>query len=313
MKRRLEVDFLDEQGKTHCINFWIFNTDLAQRWVELVTRGANDPSKYIHSSLGNVSAKSIPKIHARLNAVIESINNQSTFNLPKYQSIGELNTSELNNLHEKFEEYGAHVDVLHSKSLHDDFIELNELIHTCEEVVKEVAPDMLPVMYSQFDFYPQTDFSPILEEDKLFLETELKWGEVYLGYNTLGKDWLKVCLDNDIEVINRDMVKPQRRFSAETFINFGPDSISHYVQRTFSNWYKTLPEEIQKKIPINNLNELCLGRFVVGRVIIDNYFLQFNEDREAWLGNNSDAKRQWNNDVFSTFTKIINVKIKEDA
>jgi hypothetical protein len=306
MNNRLEVTFLDDQDHEHCINFSILDSDLANRWVELVQQGYNDSAKHIHSSLANISSKSIPRLHARLNSVIGNINNQSQFNLPTYDSVAEIDATVLNDLHEKFEEYGVQIE-----NLHNNFIDLNELIHACEDVIKPQNIDSLPVMHCQFDFYPQDSFNPILEQDKIFLETEFKWGNIYLGYNTLGKDWLKVCLDNDIEVIERDMVKPQNRFAAETFINFGPDCNSHHVQRSFSNWYNTLPEELKIKVPINNLNELCLGRFIVGRIIINEYFLKYDSDINNWKALNSKAKRTWNDDVFSTFTKIVKVQIKD--
>ena len=308
MNRRLEITFLDNANVKHHINFSIFKTDLANRWIELVKQGANDSSKYIHSSLANISTKSIPDLHARINSVIKNINNQSQFNLPVYDSVAEIDAKILNDLHEKFEEYGTQIEILNN-----NFIELNELIHACEDVIKPQNANSLPVMHCQFDFYPQDSFNPILEQDKLFLETEFKWGNIYLGYNTLGKDWLKVCLDNDIDVISRNMVKPQKRFAAETFVNFGPDCTSYHVQRSFSSWYNTLPEELKIKVPINNLNELCLGRFVVGRIIIDEYFLKYDPNPSNWQELNSNTKRKWNDDVFSTFTKIINVQIKYDA
>jgi hypothetical protein len=305
MSKRLEVIFLDDRDQQHYINFSILDSDLANRWVELVQQGCDDNAKHIHSSLANISAKSIPRLHARLNSVIENINNQSQFKLPTYDSVTGIDATVLNDLHEKFEEYGAQIE-----NLHNNFIDLNELIHACEDVIKPQNVDSLPVMHCQFDFYPQDSFNPILEQDKLFLETEFKWGNIYLGYNTLGKDWLKVCLDNDVEVIERDMVKPQKRFAAETFINFGPDCNSYHVQKSFSNWYNTLPEELKIKVPINNLNELCLGRFIVGRIIINEYFLKYDSDINNWKALNSKAKRTWNDDVFSTFTKIVKVQIK---
>jgi hypothetical protein len=305
MSKLLEVTFIDDQDHEHCINFSILDSDLANRWAELVKQGYTDNAKHIHSSLANVSVKSIPRLHARLNSVIENINNQSQFNLPTYDSVAEIDATVLNDLHEKFEEYGVQIE-----NLHNNFIDLNELIHACEDVIKPQNTDSLPVMHCQFDFYPQDSFNPILEQDKIFLETEFKWGNIYLGYNTLGKDWLKVCLDNDVEVIKRDMVKPQKRFAAETFINFGPDCHSYHVQKSFSNWYSTLPEELKIKVPINNLNELCLGRFVIGRIIFNEYFLKYDSNIKNWKALNSEAKRKWNDDVFSTFTKIVKVEIK---
>jgi hypothetical protein len=156
-----------------------------------------------------------------------------------------------------------------------------------------------------FDFYPQTEFESLLERDKLHLTSEFKWGDLYLGYNTLGKDWLKVCLDNDLEVIERDMVKPQIKFAAEAWLNFGPDNFENNNVNMFTNWYEGLPANLQKKVPVDNLNALSFGRFQIGRIVIDEYyFLKYHNNLSDWLSPNHPIKKKWNEEVFSTFRKI---------
>ena len=48
----------------------------------------------------------------------------------------------------------------------------------------------------------------------------LDWGWLYLGYNTLGKNWMSVSFDDDVDAVERNQIRPQRRFAAELFMNF---------------------------------------------------------------------------------------------
>ena len=109
------------------------------------------------------------------------------------------------------------------------------------------------------------------------------------------------------------MVKPQERFSAETWINFGPDDWTNYNIASFERWYLTLPKELQSRVPVDNLNELSLGRYRIGHILInDDYFLKYHPIEQDWLSHSHPIKQQWNKEVFSTFTEIIKIRYGDD-
>jgi hypothetical protein len=65
-------------------------------------------------------------------------------------------------------------------------------------------------------------------------------------------------------------------------------------------------EELQTKVPINDLNKLSLGRYLIGTVIIDDrYFLKYHNNASDWNSPNHPIKKKWNEEVFSTFKEII--------
>jgi hypothetical protein len=160
-----------------------------------------------------------------------------------------------------------------------------------------------------FDYYPQGIHSPLLEKDKLFLTSRFNWGHLYLGYNTLGKDWLEVAYHNDVDVIHRDQVRRQERFAAETWIFFGNTDSEFSNAIKFEKWYDGLNKNIRAKIPINNIN---LGRYEIGKIIIDDNLLKYHNNVNDWIVPESKIAQQWNSEVFSTFRKIINLKLIED-
>jgi hypothetical protein len=150
-----------------------------------------------------------------------------------------------------------------------------------------------------------------MEMDKLLLETGFSWGRLYLGYNTLGKDWLAVAKDNDVEVIVRDMVKPQKRFAAETWLNFNIDQEEQNRVSSFINWCNALPFDIRKKVPFNNLNQLTLGRFPIGDIVINDTFLKIDPNPDHWKTYRHDCKLQWNHKVLTTFRSVEDIRIYE--
>jgi hypothetical protein len=307
------VIFLDKNNNKHRIPITIFESRIGRKWQELVKKNQNNFSdKKLHTSISNYTLKDLDRIHKILNDIIIKINQVYTHQLPIFTDPTFLDKDILNKLHEEFEIYGTQVDSLSklpefSYELHDNFLLLNEMIHICEDaLVSSSRP--IPTMGVISDYYPQSEFSDIEEIDKLYLKSDFRWGEIYLGYNTLGKDWLKVYHDNDIEVIEREMVKPQTRFSAEVWMNFGSDDYLNYNIGQFEKWYFNLSDQLQIKVPINSLNKLSLGRFHIGHIEINkDYFLQYHNNRSDWLSPNHQIKKKWNEEVFSTFREIIKI------
>jgi len=298
----IEVTFLDKFDKTHAINYWIEDNDLTKRWLDIINQNKNDSNKLYHSYFANALLNDIPSLQNRINEILNKLNN--SYNLPAQIGLdGSLTQAALNDLHEQFEIYGGNIT-----KFHDNFLELNELIHICEDLFTRTNTKGFPVMHCTMDFYPQEIFSPLLEKDRLLIKSDYHWGHLYLGYNTLGKDWMGTWIDNDLDVIERNMVQPQQRFSAETWFNFGPDDSDNYTIRKFYSWYHGLSKDLQKKVPIDNLNELSLGRVWLGSVIINNYFLKFDNNKDNWLIPNSQTKQNWNRQVFNSFRKIIEIK-----
>jgi hypothetical protein len=245
------------------------------------------------------------------------INKLHRVKLPVYTT---FDADKLNYLHEEFEKFEEFLNrpfagrslvyqaVGPGQKLIDLFFALNEHIHMCEDALNDNGSLGNPagILY---DLHPLGLHKPIEEKDKLFLESDFKWGNLYLGYNTLGKDWMNVLKDGDFEVIVRDQVKPQQRFAAETWMNFGPEIHKTEQIQNYYNKVKSLPAELKNKIPFNNLNDLTLGRFLLGSLIIDQQFLNFDSNQDHWLISNHECKLKWNREVLSTFRSVVKIEI----
>ncbi len=102
-------------------------------------------------------------------------------------------------------------------------------------------------------------------------------------------------------------------------MNFGPD-LKTNINKEFYKWYTTLPNKIQNKIPIDNLNKLSLGRYNLGKIIIDENFLSIEPDAKKWLlptgsvysiMGKDDCKTKWNREVFAKIVDIKQIEIIE--
>lgn len=304
----LRLTFQDRVNNKHQLNYEIYQTDLASRWIGVVKENQQKHHNVV-CSFSNKTNKNLSQVREDMNVCIKVINSNYDKILPFFKNVKNFDVKILNYLHEEYEIYGEKIDYFHNEELENSFIKLNHLIHLYEEAQKN-TDDCFPNMSALFDFHPFGIHHPLLERDKIHLITDYKWGQLFLGYNTLGKDWSKVSIDNDIEVIKRNMVKSQQKFAAEAWINFGPDSTGHWENILFEKWFLGLPEELQKKVPIDNLNRLCFGRFLIGELIIDHNFLKFESNQDLWSVPTSTTKSRWNQEVFSTFEKLVNLEIE---
>ena len=309
----LKITFLDAHNQEHVLTYEIYDSGLGRKWLDILSQNQAFPEKYIHGTFYNVSSKDIPEIHAEIISTIKSINDVYHITLPLYEDYSVLNKVQLNHLHFMFEEHGDRIPELEAKNLHRRetqlmFLRLNELIHTYESALQN-SPGGFPNMTIMFDYYPQTIFRNIEPLDKLYIRNNFQWGELYLGYNTLGKDWLTAAGDNDLDLVSREQVMPQCRFAAEAWMCFRKDE--HVVSKSefFEKWYNSLAPELQVKVPVNNFSDMVLGKFIVGEVIIDNYFLNFDPDLSKWKLPYSNTKHRWNIEVFATFKKILKIEI----
>jgi hypothetical protein len=305
----LKVTFLDKLKNETTLSYLIYDTHLSKKWIDLTKKNLSNPDSRIHSVISACTDKDLPELYNKLRSIANKINKLHNLQLP---ILNTYSIKDLNYMHEEFENYGELLDNNNADSIEltNLFFSLNENIHLCEVALSYLEKRSLQssVLY---DIHPVGLHQEIREEDKLYLVPSKQWGGLYLGYNTLGKHWFNISKDNDIDVIKRKMVKPQRRFAAETLLNFGSD-ISHVESvKAFYKWVNNLPIQIRQHVPIDDLNELTLGKFILGEVIIDEVFLKYEANKHYWKLPNHLCKVKWNNEVLRTFESIKEISIEE--
>lgn len=308
----LKLTFLDKNQNKVVLNYKIYASSLTEQWTKLIHLYQNKKNSKLITKFSNKSYEDLWEVTENLRSVIYSIN---TMYDQQIEVFNQLDTEKLNFLHEKYEHYGNRKPELEknkqwSKYLDEYFLKFNDFIHLAEDVLRS-KNDTWANFALLLNYFPADINEEITEEHRQWLRTGLEWGKLYLGYNTLGKDWLKIWCDNDIEVIQRNQVKPQKYISAETWLNFGADENELERKKEFKLWYDSLPVDLQTEVPINNPNELSLGRLLIGELIIDEDFLAIHPIIEDWAVPNHECKNKWNKMVFAKFNKLVNVELLE--
>ena len=325
MSKIAQFRFELEDGSPLILTYNLQPNSLTPRWIDIVNRRKND-STGIELKITNKTSADLEKLMVKLNTIVTDINKYYDEPLPLFQTTREIDQKILNYLHEEFERYGERHRLMSNRyreqtgdpnvwpgnmfkaEFHQLWLDLNQWIHITESAMQsgDFPNFSCLIQYTPFEEHG----SEITDEDKLFLDTTFSWGRLYLGYNTLGKDYMHAFQDDDKRVIINNQVKVQEWISSEVWLNFSPEAnVNHKeFELQFWEWFKTLPDstEIQKLL---NISELRLGRYYIGELSFDQTFLNFHPNYNDWLVPNSDLRKRWNLEVFSKIVKSTGIKI----
>ncbi|CAB4126014.1 hypothetical protein UFOVP181_224 [uncultured Caudovirales phage] len=332
-----------EDGSPLILTYNLQDNSLTPKWIDVVNdrktetpkpskletmfKGSKFPTDPLELKIINKTVADLENLMLKLNSIVNQINEYYDTPLPLFTSTTEIDHKILNYLHEEFERYGERHRMISAEGyrnqkgnpdvfpgnkfkveFHQLWLDLNQWIHITEGAM---ADDDYPNFSCLIQYVPfKEQGAPITNEDKLFLDHDSKWGKLYLGYNTLGKDYMHSYVDDDKRVVTNDQVKVQQYLSSEVWLNFSKDYIDaphKEYELNFYKWWKTLGD-----VPFPDISKLALGRYYLGEISFDQTFLDFHPVYEDWLVPNSDIRREWNLKVFSKIVKATGVKIIND-
>lgn len=328
-KRKIAVfQFELRDGSPLNLMYDLHNTSLRDRWIKQVMDRNAEPNTFVDLKIANKTVKDIDYLIEKINEVIIGINAYYDKQLPLFTDTTKLDHEILNYLHEEFENYGARHEAETYKNpwanpnvwpgpkfkleFHNLWLKLNEYIHVIETAIATSDNELFLNFSCLVHVYPPVRGEPIQEIDKLFLDANFKWGELYLGYNTLGKDYDHAMHDDDVRVITNDQVKVQEYFSTEAWLNFTEGAVTSKSEETrFWEWYERQEQSVKDKIPLDNLNKLVLGRYHIGSIIYNEAFEKYDvTDWREWMYNPV-LRHKWNVEVFSQIERAVKVDIIE--
>jgi hypothetical protein len=249
--------------------------------VQHIWQGIHQDSKKF--TMGITHGKSIEELVNDLNLLLKK-RNRSTIELPVSQD-------QLNKLHSEF------VGNLKPFSSEDE-LTINLLIHAIES-----KNSLLTEYDATTHFYKNPDNVkiPIKEEYKLWLLNENKWGHLLLGFGTLGKSWNEIMTTND----NLDDLNIQSDISSETMMVFNSEyPYAKAPEKKLYAWAKSS----NNVVPLDNLNQLSLGNYLLGQVIITDVFLDFHPTISDWYVPNHYCKLPWNKEVLGYNATVESIK-----
>lgn len=305
-----------ENGESLRLTYSLQPNSLREKWINEVITYRRNRETYLNLKISNKNISHLKELTDKLNSIISDINLiykkvKKDVSLPTLNGTKDVGRESLNYLHEKFEEYGANPLLYAGEYAHTRWLDLNEWIHITETAM-ETTGEVFPQYSALVTVYPPYPGRKLEEKDKLFLSTEFTWGQLYLGYNTLGKDYLSASQDNDVRVVTNNQVKVQEMYSSEVWLCFQSSSyIKKVIELEFYKWYETVDQAAQERIPIENLNTLGLGRYYLGSILIDKTFLDFHPVRDDWYFDMRLQKR-WNEEVFSKVKSVTGMELLDD-
>jgi len=201
--------------------------------------------------------------------------------------VAPIDQSQLNRLHNQY--------VLSDKTT--SWSEINHLIHCVESKIGNP--------FNKFDssvtfFAEKEKCIPIEDKYKIFLDNNVVWGKMILGYGTLGKDWSSISNDDD----DVSDLAIQHTVNSETRLLFCPEQVTHcYQEQKFYKWATSTKIDV----PLNDLTALSLGRYTLGQLIITDTLLNYHNNTSDWYVPNHRCKLMWNNEVFTSDTEILRI------
>ena len=229
--KRYCISFVNEQGDVKKLVYRIVDTPIAALWIGRVRRVKSKPNCYVFGNQWATYIPSLEKIDAlwqKMKRLVDETNSG------KYIQVGFIDMPDefdphvdqqelLNFLHytfHKFEEEAAT-----QVKTYDPLMQLNVEIHKLEQLVKTYKLNQTQDKSLLACGFFLTDG----HMDKIAIPSELylpwwnhsaQFGDMVLGYHTVGKNIQHCYQDNDVELIKSGFLRPQKELGNEVLLMF---------------------------------------------------------------------------------------------
>jgi len=324
----------NHQNEQLTLRFRFMDHDVVRRWADLVERNKQDHHTLSCYYSRVYDQEQLEQLIKRFKSTINYINSHYDRTLDQDFTLATLsdNSDVLNDLHEEYEIYGQRLEQLiasdyftdpessefwdpvwpgqfHNTILHEKFLLLNNQIHEVEGFLMAKTQQEEPPCHAVLDYLPSKYFELLEPVDYFLFNSAMNWGWLYLGFNTLGKNWLSALNDNDIECVIRKQIKPQQRFSAEAYVfftNFYAGTNNSYIynrQILFHNWWRS-NNFSEHYDPTMTISDLAFG--YIPLATCDAYAIN-NEPMIRTI--TITDRNHWNKTVWSRFDRITDIII----
>lgn len=292
---RVEITLASNKGlKPVVLGYRVLNHSVASCWLELIkeanTLNLTPTSNYRRKR----SDQEQEEILVKLYALVDAVNQRWDPKLILPLTPDQLTDQHLNDLHEQFERYGQQIDSANDPQLHRLMLRLNETIHT----IQNSYIDQEPLRLCLVDFLPKGQQIALKPEDYMLFTSDQRWGWLYLGYNTLGKNIMAAAQDNDPALVIERRVKPQTDFSTE-FQMYWMDQVEPYARRTLLHqWWEG--EQLSQWATPNQ----TLGQWAAGYIPL----AQFDQMMHAPVPTRPDTQ-MWNQLIWDRYDTVTDVRL----
>jgi len=236
------------------------NTETARTYIEVMEQTNKVSMTYNHGF--HRSKVEIINDFLRLSQIVDAINKSSYDRKITVDMTNDFSLQKLFDLHEHFEDLG------HRKRTNDPTLDIkayqeviklgcdmNSLIHKLEGDIK--GSEWFQALFEK------PDIVRIPLNDTLIKEavTQYKTDYLYVGYGETGKNMAHVFQINDVGVLHRKLVQPQRSILSEFFLPFASHSFD------YARYIKWCEDNNAASYGYDYTNPIWYGKWEIGKVV----------------------------------------------
>jgi hypothetical protein len=251
MKNFIEVELFSRRGAENFVfSFEMESHRMARKYLELVLAFKSRLAKIDQTNSYwnfHLSEDSLLELTNELQTRVDSLQPEPEIPM-KYKVSPFITQEELNCIHGDFERYLTLINqkkILpkNGKQAIEDLLQINLLIHKIENhhrLRKSVEAGQRESISCNFGFRFEGDqFFNLEDEDYDCFTSDSVFGDIFCGYNTTGKSFVHCYYDGDTELVRSGGVRPQRTFSTEGFVHFGPNGSGAELMEKMKDWWRT--------------------------------------------------------------------------
>jgi hypothetical protein len=267
--------FFSDGTHTEVLEYKIIDSPISRIWLNCIKCHLSSPDCVIYENQSIVnfpSENKIKQLWEKIHSLIKNIN----FILLNDTSYVGINTNEL-----FFQDKNNYLNYLHNEfhSIHEKYYGLckelrtyldqfNKNIHKLQSwnTYKKNDQQSLYATFFLHSSKPRINAIYNIENKDLysyFNYDDYKFGDLKLGYHTIGKNVFECCWNNDIEVVKKGLVRPQTTISSEVILDFKKNFPSSQLLNYLQTWINdnNLKQYIDMESPENRIvRQPLLGR-----------------------------------------------------
>jgi len=278
-----EIDFTDGT-RTETLRYQICDNPVSRIWLDRVRWHLALPNCHIFDNQWMTTFPTLEKVSAmwrRMKHLVDEANSGQYIQVPYIDMPAEFDPSidnrpMLNYLHYQFHKFEE--ELVGQVVVYDPLQELNVVIHKIEAMVDRVGDLENSLLSCGFFLHGDRmqsadggDYTVPIEDPELYKywNYDDEFGDLVLGYHTVGKNIHHCWIDNDIELVKIGMVRPQRTISNEVVLLFrgGPRVVGGVdgIVKKINTWVEEndLGQYVDMTQPYNKV----AGRPLVGKIV----------------------------------------------
>ena len=261
-----EIDFDDGQ-RVHTLRYQVVDSPVSRLWLERTRFALAQTDCHIFGNQWMTTVATEVEIHAlwkKMKGLVDEANSGRYIKVDHIEMADDIdlavdNRPALNYLHYRFHEFEEHVAATNNwVDGYDPLIQLNVDIHKLEAMIGTNSQTLTAGFFLHSLTLEPMEYA-IQEHEKAelydYFYHDPSFGDLLLGYHTVGKNIYHCWKDNDIELVKKGMVRPQRTISNEVVLFFNRHRGTGGSAFNRPGEYRRVSKQVIQWVADNNLDQ----------------------------------------------------------